>query len=105
MSHARIQDNNCTLCNQTFRVLWGEMMHPADRLCDGCISTLWRDVESRPLDQLEVELAGRLEHLIGWSPISVAGEVIRRAQRLRNMVSDQGELDAMLAHRRGVAGG
>lgn len=89
---------HCTLCGAGFGIRWGEMVNPADRLCDACIVSLWEETPS------EAELASRCRELAGMDPAVVAATIVRKVDQLRELVSDRAELERMLAARAEAGG-
>lgn len=99
MSWAQLRPVKCSLCGARFKMLWGEMVHPADCLCDGCIRSLWARADHTAPDVLGAELEA--EFIAGghiqWP--GLGREMGRRAFRLRRMVSTEAELAEMLVQR------
>lgn len=99
MGFATRRDLSCTLCSSSFRLRWGPMIHPADVLCDACITRLW---ELQPEGAAAVEgfVQPQLTTLMTMPVTDLLGAITERAERLREIVTTRAELEAMLLARR-----
>lgn len=98
MPWAALREMSCTLCGQTFILRSGEMVHPADLLCDACIRDLYERLDREGAESVEHSLTPRSRY--GLSPEVIAAQIVRRVQDLKDMVSTRVELEEALAHRR-----
>lgn len=100
MSYAILREKRCTLCSTSFKMVCGEMLHPADVLCDACVNALWERAATGDPLELTAELEPRLEgRELGFPQHTVAVQLAQRAYRLRRMIPDKAELDGMLENR------
>jgi hypothetical protein len=99
MGWASVRQIGCTLCGESFSMRSGEMVHPADTVCDGCIRTLWERLGREGAESVEASLSPRPRY--GIAAEALASQIVRRLQDLQEMVKDRAELETALQMRRG----
>lgn len=98
MSWAALREMSCTLCGSAFVMRSGEMVHPADQVCDPCIRTLWDRLDREGAESVQVSLTPRSRY--GLGPDVIAAAIVRRVVDLKDLVASRAELEVALAHRR-----
>lgn len=98
MAWAALREMSCTLCGISFVIRSGEMVHPADLVCDGCIRSLWDRLDREGAESVEATLAPRPRY--GLAPEVIAGQIVRRVIDLKDLVGSRAELELALEHRR-----
>jgi hypothetical protein len=100
MSWSAVRQMSCTVCKTSFGMYSGEMVHPADILCDECVRALWDQLAREGEESVEAGLAARLEMRMGFGPDILASQITRRVNDLREMVATRAELEVALQKRR-----
>ncbi|MFZ5480676.1 MAG: hypothetical protein ACOZNI_28195 [Myxococcota bacterium] len=100
MGWAALRTMVCTACRAHFPMFAGEMVHPADQLCDPCVRELWERLGREGAESVEAGLAARIQSRMGMAPEVLAAQIARRVQDLREMVPSRAELDLALEKRR-----
>ena len=100
MAWSKLRAMSCTTCRQSFPMICGEMVHPADVVCDDCIVALWEQVGREGAESVEVSVAGRAQMRMGLGPDILAAQVARKVVELRQLFGSRVELDTALKARR-----
>ncbi len=100
MGFATRREVSCTLCSTGFGLRWGPMVHPADVLCDACITRLW-ELQPEGTEAVERFVQPQLTQPLMTMPVTdLLGGITERTERLREIVTTRAELEAMLLARR-----
>ena len=94
----------CTLCGNSFPLVSGAMVHPADVLCTTCVLSLYDRLPTESIAELKGWCEARLKPRMGMMPPTLAQAIADRVERLPDLVQSRSELENMLS-RRGVPGG
>jgi hypothetical protein len=100
MMSTSLRPMSCTVCRGTFTMFSGQMVHPADVVCDDCVRALWEQIAREGAESVEAGLAGRLEMRMGFAPEVLAAQIARRVGDLREMLGTRAELEQALERRR-----
>lgn len=98
MAWAALREMSCTLCGANFMIRSGEMVHPADLVCDACIRSLWDQLDREGAESVESSLTPRSRYGIGGPQLSA--QIVRRVIDLKDLVGTRQELEVALEHRR-----
>ena len=94
MSRYGARTMSCTVCSSAFRMVSGDLVHPADVLCGTCVLSIW---DGAARESWAPGIRPRMG--IGADILAVAIET--RIRQLREMVTTREEVEAMLTHRAG----
>lgn len=84
----------CTVCRDGFRMTAGDLVHPADLLCDACLLSIWDGAERSAW-------APRIQPRMGIGADILADAIETRMGNLRELVRTRDEVESLLASRRG----
>ena len=94
MSSYGARTMSCTVCRGAFRMVSGDLVHPADVVCNTCVLSIW-DGATRESWALGIQPR------MGFGADILADAIETRIRQLRDLVTTREEVEGLLAKRAG----